>query len=69
MARTKPSDTFAHRLSTLRVQAGFSVQQLAAAAGMTRQALHRLERGDRQPSWESVRRLTKALGVSLAMFD
>jgi transcriptional regulator with XRE-family HTH domain len=61
---TPPSESFAARLRALRLAAGPSVARLAALSGLNRQALYRLERGDREPSWETVRRLADALGVT-----
>ena len=55
--------TFAARLRTLREAAGLSIPDLAAKCSMPRQTVHRLERSERAPSWETVQRLAKALGV------
>lgn len=61
--------TFAARLRTLRETAGLSIPDLARAAVLTSQAVHQLERGEREPTLETAKKLAKALGVSLAEFD
>ena len=67
MAKT-PS--IASRLRTLRESAGLSIQQLAERAGISRQAVQHLETGKRtNPAIDTVRKLAKALGKSLAEFD
>jgi DNA-binding XRE family transcriptional regulator len=59
-----PAD-FARRLQALREKAGLSREQLATAAGLTRQGVNDLETGaTRAPSWPTVQKLAAALGVS-----
>jgi len=60
---------FALKLKALREQAGISQYELAARAGLSRQALSHLEQGNRQPAWNTVKALAKALGVSVSAFD
>jgi transcriptional regulator with XRE-family HTH domain len=60
--------TFAARLAELRRAAGLSKYELGKRSGVTAQAIGKLEAGAK-PSWESVRRLARALGVSVAEFD
>ncbi|MBY0457561.1 MAG: helix-turn-helix domain-containing protein [Gemmataceae bacterium] len=55
--------TFGARLRILRVAAGMTLEQLGELTGMKHQNIARLEAGGRQPSWETVVRLAKALGV------
>ena len=50
------------RLRQLREAAGWSQLQLAAASGLTHEAISRLEAGRNAPQGESVRRLADALG-------
>lgn len=73
MPKPKPTDTtfatFATRLRVLRERASLTISQLADAASMSRQAIHKLERGEREPTLETAKQLAKALGVSLAEFD
>lgn len=59
------NNTFAGRLRALREAAGLSVAELATAAGLTRQAVSKLERGHREPALETARRLAAALGVTI----
>jgi transcriptional regulator with XRE-family HTH domain len=59
---------FATRLKALRSQAGFTQEVLAAAAGVGREAIARLELGLREPTWATVQALAVALGVSVEAF-
>jgi transcriptional regulator with XRE-family HTH domain len=59
---------FGGRLRELREQKGLSQRQLADQAGMNKDALARLERGERSPSWETVLTLAEALGVECTAF-
>jgi transcriptional regulator with XRE-family HTH domain len=51
------------RLRHLRLQKGYTVEVLAAAAGLNKGFLSRLERGTKRPSIETVLRLSAALDV------
>jgi transcriptional regulator with XRE-family HTH domain len=51
------------RLRHLRLQKGYTVEALAAAAGLNKGFLSRLERGTKRPSIETVLRLSAALEV------
>lgn len=69
MARQKKIDLrFGKRLRELREAHGSTQAALAEAAGMVPNALARLERGERQPSWDAVLRLAAALGVGVEEF-
>jgi putative transcriptional regulator len=69
LAKEKQDTTgFGARLRALRVAAGLTQQQLADRLGMRATNITRLENGGRTPSWETVLRLAKALGVSLDDF-
>lgn len=54
---------FSLRLKELRRLAGLTQSQLAEKAGMTKAGIANLEQGLRSPSWETVLKLTEALGV------
>jgi transcriptional regulator with XRE-family HTH domain len=58
---------FAERLKSARVMAGLSLQDLAEKLqnGVTRQALHKYEKGEFMPDSEMLGRLCDALGVRL----
>ena len=58
-------DLFATRLARLREQAGLTVAELAARAGLHRDYIYRLERGEREPSLAVAKALARALGVTL----
>ena len=62
-------DNFSARLRHLRTKAGLSISELASIAKLPRQTIHRLERGERQPTLDTAHRLAKALRVSLSAFD
>ena len=61
--------SFADTLKRLRQEAGMTKTDLAAKAGLHRMGLVKLERGERQPSWETVQALAKALGVTCSAFE
>lgn len=58
-----PADTFARNLRRARAEAGLSQEALADKAGMHRNEISLLERGEREPKIGTVARLAKALGV------
>jgi transcriptional regulator with XRE-family HTH domain len=60
---------FGERLRQLRKGADLTQQQLADAAGLALSAVAKLEQGKGDPTWNTVRVLAKALGVSVAEFD
>jgi len=62
-------DTFATRLAALRREAALSVAELAQRAGLTRQYLHLLERGQREPSLRVAADLAAALGRDLTCWN
>lgn len=66
----KPQSTFPARLRALRMAAGISCNELARRSGVSDGMISRLERGERTPTLETLRRLTAALGqASLACWD
>lgn len=60
---------FPERLLSLRKGAKMTVQELADAAGLSKQAVHMLEAGQRAPSLETARKLAEAMGKTLAAFE
>jgi transcriptional regulator with XRE-family HTH domain len=60
--------SFAQRLRGLREAAGLSQYALAKKSGLTKQALSRLELGERAPTWQTVQLLASALGVDCSSF-
>jgi transcriptional regulator with XRE-family HTH domain len=62
------STSFAERLRSLREAAGLSQYALAKRSAVSKQALSRLELGEREPNWVTVQRLAAALGVSCEAF-
>jgi transcriptional regulator with XRE-family HTH domain len=61
-------DHFAARLRELRERAGWTQDQLADRAGMTREGVAQLEISRRAPAWKSVLALANALGVGVEAF-
>lgn len=64
----KQTNGFADRLRELRTAAGLSQAQLAERAGLHLHGLTKLEHGDREPSWATVKALADALGVDCTAF-
>jgi transcriptional regulator with XRE-family HTH domain len=60
-----PDHDLASVLRALRVKDGRSQEALAHEAGITVGALARIERGETNPTWTTVRRIASALGVTL----
>ncbi|WP_158922233.1 helix-turn-helix domain-containing protein [Acidisphaera sp. S103] len=63
----KMSPTIGPRLRHIRLEKGFTVETLAAAAGLDKGFLSRLERGTKRPSVETVLRLSAALEVPVGL--
>jgi transcriptional regulator with XRE-family HTH domain len=61
--RHKTDPGIGPRLRHLRLQKGYTVEALAAAAGLNKGFLSRLERGTKRPSIETILRLSAALEV------
>jgi transcriptional regulator with XRE-family HTH domain len=55
---------YADRLRELRTRAGLTEQELARKALVALRTLRGLEAGRHRPSWQSVVKLARALGVS-----
>jgi transcriptional regulator with XRE-family HTH domain len=63
-------DSFGVRLKELRLQRGWTLQQLAGYSGLSKAFISRLESGKRQASIAAVLDLARVFGVSLAsMFE
>ncbi len=65
----KARQTFAARLKQLREAAGLTQHQLAEKARLHYMSVSRLERGVRDPSWETVQLLAEALGTTCTAFE
>jgi transcriptional regulator with XRE-family HTH domain len=58
------------RVRLLRKQKGLTQAQLADASGLSRTGLGDIERGKRVPMYDTLAKLSKGLGVSVALlFD
>ena len=60
------SSRFGARVREARGQQGLTLEELAAAAGISRATLSNLERGEHSPSLNAATDVARALGVSLA---
>ena len=65
-APAQPDKSLAATLKHLRTEGGYTQEDLAHKAGLTVAALARIERGQANPTWTTVRRLASALEISLA---
>jgi transcriptional regulator with XRE-family HTH domain len=62
-------NTFGAALKHLRAIADLSLKELAERAGLTSDAIVKLESGARKPSWETVLALARVLGVDCTAFQ
>ncbi|HEY7962321.1 MAG TPA: helix-turn-helix transcriptional regulator [Solirubrobacteraceae bacterium] len=62
----KPDPALARTLRGLRLRRGQTQEDLAHDAGITTAALARIERGQANPTWVTVRCIAAALDISLA---
>lgn len=65
-APIQPDRSLAATLRAVRTEQGQTQEDLAHKAGLTVAAVARIERGQANPTWTTVRRLAQALNVSLA---
>ena len=56
----------AERLKSIRKSKNFSVYKLSQLSGVSETHIRDLERGDRNPSFDTLSRLVKPLGLTLA---
>lgn len=61
--------TFGAKLKELRERAGLSQSELADRAGLSQRAISNWEADLRDPVWQNVRAICKALGVGCAAFE
>jgi transcriptional regulator with XRE-family HTH domain len=61
-----PDQALACAVRRLRKDSGATQEHLAYRAGLTIASLARIERGQTNPTWLTVRRIARALDVSLA---
>jgi transcriptional regulator with XRE-family HTH domain len=63
------ASSFGAQLRKLREKEGITREELAKRAGVSGAAISRIEQGKREPGWETVIKLARALGVSVSAFD
>lgn len=64
VAKKREGTAFGARLRALRKAAELSQAELADKAGIQANAIARLERGEREPTWPTVLKLAESLGVT-----
>jgi transcriptional regulator with XRE-family HTH domain len=62
------AEWFAGRLKEVRKAAGLTQQQLADKAALAVGVVRKLEQGDNGPTWDTVLKLSQALGVDCTAF-
>lgn len=62
----KSQEALGEAIRELRNKQGDSLEALAGEAGITKNMLSLIERGEGNPSWVTVEGIAKALGVSVA---
>jgi transcriptional regulator with XRE-family HTH domain len=60
---------FSRRLRELRIAAGLTQTALAEKAKMHRSGIAKLETGERDPTWETVQSVARALNTSCEAFS
>jgi transcriptional regulator with XRE-family HTH domain len=65
-APTQADAALAKTVRRLRRERGETQEDLAHRAGLTVAAFARIERGNANPTWTTVRRIAEALGITLA---
>jgi transcriptional regulator with XRE-family HTH domain len=63
--REKPRVALGRAIRELRLERHLTQETLAHAAGITVGHLSKIERGQSNPTWETVKRIAGALGVSM----
>lgn len=66
MSPSKIQSAFGENLRVIRTKRGISQEKLADLAGLHRTYVSSAERGERNVSLETIEKLAKALGVSMA---
>jgi transcriptional regulator with XRE-family HTH domain len=61
----KSSDLMAGRVRQLRTGKGWSQEKLAEEAGLSKDAVSRIERGNRGPRMDTLEQIAKAVGTTL----
>jgi XRE family transcriptional regulator, regulator of sulfur utilization len=62
----KPRVVLGHAIRELRLAQKFTQEALAHGAGITVGHLSKIERGQTNPTWETIAAIADALGVSVA---
>lgn len=65
---SQPPVPLGPRLREAREESGLTQQQLAELSGVRRETLSRIERGHHEAYWDTVCRLSRALGKPLEWF-
>ncbi|HWT92322.1 MAG TPA: helix-turn-helix transcriptional regulator [Solirubrobacteraceae bacterium] len=65
-SHSRPDPALGSVLRRLRQQQGRSQERVAGGAGITMNALGRIERGDTDPKWSTVSEIARELGTTVA---
>lgn len=65
MARTSANQKLGKRLKQLRVEAGLTQEKLGIASGISQAYISGVEKGTRNPSFKTLDKLAKAIGVTV----
>jgi transcriptional regulator with XRE-family HTH domain len=66
----KSSDLVPARVRELRRRKGWSQEKLAEESGLSKDAVSRIERGDREPRLDTIEQIANAVGIPLSkLFD
>jgi transcriptional regulator with XRE-family HTH domain len=60
---------FAERLKALRLQAGLTQEQLSERSGLALSTVFQFEQGLKEPTYGTLIKLTRGLGVPLGAFE
>jgi transcriptional regulator with XRE-family HTH domain len=65
----EPQRGLGNAVRILRERAGLSPEEVAERGGISTSWLRRIESGDHDPSWGSMRRVARGLGVSMEVLS
>ena len=67
-AETDPVAKISNRVKELRVERGWTLEELSSKSGVSRSTLSKLERDQASPTYDVIQRLAKGFGLSVVEF-